>query len=211
MSENSPHNPEPRRKKGERSAPAEIELSDLVAYLDGELDAPVVDIIEKKLLADPPLRLSAEKLDKTWQLLETLEETEASGEFTMRTLASVSAVSSEAVHTSGSRQLDSPADHRAAGHTGNQLRTVWKQPAQLLLLSAVFSTVGLSVQQWYSESQRPASEVEIFQKLDLLRGLPQYRLLPNVEFLRTLKISTPAVSGSGSSVTSDSARQEKSQ
>ena len=59
--------------------PAEVELSDLIAYLDGELDDSSVEAIEQRLVMDGPLRKKAESLDKTWQLLETLEEAEASG------------------------------------------------------------------------------------------------------------------------------------
>ena len=69
------------------------QVAELVAYLDGELPESDTDRVEKLLLSNPPLRRNAVSLDRTWQLLNSLEEATASGEFTQKTLASISTVS----------------------------------------------------------------------------------------------------------------------
>ena len=71
------------------------QLTELVAYLDGELNEEASNRLERQLAENPPLRGYAETLDRTWQLLDTLGEATASGEFTQKTLASLSAISHE--------------------------------------------------------------------------------------------------------------------
>src|SRR5437870_8523499 len=59
---------------------------DLVAYLDGELDARATRAMEKRLRADSSLRARADAIRKTWNLLDFLPQHELSPSFTSRTL-----------------------------------------------------------------------------------------------------------------------------
>ena len=69
------------------SEPIEEERdAELVAYLDGELDAKTARDLETKLEADPALRQRAETLKRTWELLDFLPQPEPSTAFTSRTL-----------------------------------------------------------------------------------------------------------------------------
>ncbi|MFN9717365.1 MAG: anti-sigma factor family protein, partial [Planctomycetota bacterium] len=65
----------------------DAQLSELVAYLDGELDEHACESVERQLVANPGLRRYAETLDRTWQLLDSLGDAPASGAFTQKTLA----------------------------------------------------------------------------------------------------------------------------
>ena len=63
--------------------------ADLVAFLDGELDARATRGMEKRLRADSKLRAQAEAIRKTWNLLDFLPHPEPSPSFTSRTLDKV--------------------------------------------------------------------------------------------------------------------------
>ncbi len=60
--------------------------AELVAYLDGELDAKTARELETKLETDPVLRQRADTLRRTWELLDFLPQPEPSATFTSRTL-----------------------------------------------------------------------------------------------------------------------------
>lgn len=60
--------------------------AELVAYLDGELDAKTARDLETKLENDPVLRQRADTLRRTWELLDFLPQPEPSATFTSRTL-----------------------------------------------------------------------------------------------------------------------------
>src|SRR5262249_2140498 len=64
---------------------------DLVAYLDGELDEEAARALEAKLSLDPAVRVEADQLRRTWELLDYLPRAEPSPSFTHRTLDRVSA------------------------------------------------------------------------------------------------------------------------
>jgi anti-sigma factor RsiW len=65
---------------------------DLVAYLDGELDEEAARALEAKLSLDPAVRVEADQLRRTWELLDYLPRAEPSPSFTHRTLDRVSAL-----------------------------------------------------------------------------------------------------------------------
>jgi hypothetical protein len=71
--------------------PAEAEI---VAYLDGELDAAAARRVEARLAADPALRARAEALKRSYDLLDFLPKPEPSPAFATRTLDRLPAVKS---------------------------------------------------------------------------------------------------------------------
>jgi hypothetical protein len=68
--------------------------AELVAYLDGELDAPAARHLEDRMAADPALRARAATLKKTFDLLDYLPKPEPSATFATRTLDKLPAVRS---------------------------------------------------------------------------------------------------------------------
>src|SRR5437868_14946863 len=68
------------------------ERADLVAYLDGELDADASQALETRLARDPVARAELEQLRRTWELLDYLPQPEPSAAFTHRTLERVGPV-----------------------------------------------------------------------------------------------------------------------
>lgn len=69
------------------SSLTEQERSDLVAYLDGELEEGAARALETRLSLDPGARAEAEALRRTWELLDFLPQPAApSRSFTHRTI-----------------------------------------------------------------------------------------------------------------------------
>jgi anti-sigma factor RsiW len=75
----------------------EEDWDDLIAYLDGELDAKTARSLETKISIDPKLNAEAKLLKQTWELLDYLPRPEPSQEFTHKTLSRVSGL--QVVHT----------------------------------------------------------------------------------------------------------------
>jgi anti-sigma factor RsiW len=68
----------------------EEEWEDLIAYLDGELDAKTARSLETKISIDPNVHAEAQLLRRTWELLDYLPRPEPSPAFTRLTLSRVS-------------------------------------------------------------------------------------------------------------------------
>lgn len=64
---------------------------ELVAYLDGELDADGRRRVEERLRRDPQARAEADALQRTWALLDHLPRSESSPNFASRTITQLSA------------------------------------------------------------------------------------------------------------------------
>lgn len=136
----------------------------LVAYLDGELDAAVARQIEARLADDHALRDRLRELDGTWQLLGQLETNAAGHDFTRTTLELVAAAqeAEREVATAPSRRL------------GRALLAVGA-----LLLSGV---VGFLV----VAAVRPDPNRRLLEDLPILENLETFRAVDDFEFLSAL-------------------------
>src|SRR4051812_27099707 len=65
---------------------SEEDRANLVAYLDGELDDAAAQELEAKINTEPQMRLEADTLKRTWELLDYLPKPEPSPTFTHRIL-----------------------------------------------------------------------------------------------------------------------------
>lgn len=74
---------------------------EIVAFLDGELDAEGRRRVEERLRTDPHARAEADALQRTWALLDHLPRAESSPTFTSRTLTQVAAAESRAGRKTG--------------------------------------------------------------------------------------------------------------
>lgn len=71
---------------------SDADRDELVAYLDGELDAEAQRRVEARLNTDAVVRTEADTLKRAWELLDYLPRAEPSTDFTERTLDRVSAL-----------------------------------------------------------------------------------------------------------------------
>lgn len=150
----------------------DAELVQLVSYLDGELDDSSVEMMERRLVAEAPLRQRAEQLDKTWQLLDSLEEVTASGEFRQKTLASMATTS------------DPEATEDSAGVIHPLIP--WRKAISCFVISAAVSSLALKAAQWKMWKSRSAADVQLLDNLNLLENLNRYDVIRDVSFLHKL-------------------------
>ncbi len=144
--------------------------SNLVAYLDSELEAPAAQEIEQILADNPVARHDIEMLTRTAELLDVLPRHKASTEFIERTMSSIRL---DEVRQPLSEQPWFQRARRGAVVAG------W---AVGLALSALFGFTLTS--RWIpDESQQLIEELSFLQNLDI------YTEVQDVEFLRELRES----------------------
>ena len=154
--------------------PAQIDPAlqeQLVAYLDGELDADASRRIEELLAADPQVRLAMQELDRTWQLLDELDTGGVDERFTRSTLEMVAVAAADEVEQT---RAEAPRRRRrrwlaiAAGVTAAGL--------------AGFAATAL----FWPDPDKKAND-RLVENLPVLENLDQYCQVENVEFLRMLQ------------------------
>jgi hypothetical protein len=141
--------------------------SNLVAYLDGELDEAETTEIETVLAQSAVARHEVELLARTYDLLDTLPRVSVTQEFTDRTLATV-------------RLVDAPS---------NVSREVWLRRARWVGRHAMWTLAMVAVSSGgYLLMQRYApSETEwLVRDLEVVERLDEYREVDNIQFLREL-------------------------
>ena len=141
------------------------ERSNLVAYLDGELNDAQSRVIATKLTQSLTARREVDVLQKTWELLDLLPRPKASEDFTARTL-------SVAIR---------PGDGRIASAASDVARRIGMGLA-LTLASTTLFLAGylLTSRVWPNPSARLARDLPIAESLD------EYRDVQTIEFLEQL-------------------------
>jgi anti-sigma factor RsiW len=156
-------------------------LTELVAYLDAELDDAQMNEVEVRLLKDPQLRTLADDLERTWGLLDSLEEVTASSQFTQQTLATVSSESLQAEAASNQK----PA---AKSFTRFLSDSRFRQAAAWFVAGIAGTLLGLIVSRSLQQDVASPDRM-ILQNLDLLQRYPRYLPVPNTEQLEQLPSS----------------------
>lgn len=158
--------------------PADEQLTRIVSYLDGELDDETMNQVETNLVQDPSLREYADRLDRTWHLLDSLEEVSADQSFTQETLATVSAEALQQTQAA-------PAEPHPVR---SFLRLAMTQKAASWILIGCLATgVGLVVSR---EANRrvPKSDERILENLQMLKNFELYDTVPDLDAFRKLKL-----------------------
>jgi anti-sigma factor RsiW len=149
----------------QRLTPAE--RSNLVAYLDGELNDAEARAIATKLTKSATARREVESLEKTWEMLDLLPRPRASEEFTTRTLTEITQLAS------ANDQFHSAVAH----HARRALRSaVWVAAA----LGALGIGFVLTRWVWPNPTARLAQDLSIAEHLD------EYQDAGNWDFLDQL-------------------------
>jgi anti-sigma factor RsiW len=151
----------------EQSANMEPALQEqLVAYLDGELDAETSRRIEGLLASDPKIRQTLQTLDRTWELLDELEKPQVADKFTQSTLEMVIVAAEE---------------DTKQGQTTASRRRLWRKALfGVGLLGA--AAIGFMV-----VSLQPDPNQQLIQDLPILENLDDYLQTDDIQFLRMLR------------------------
>ncbi len=138
----------------------------LVAYLDGELDADSSRRIEAMLANDPQVRGSLQQLDHTWELLDELDAAPLRENFTQTTLEMVA--------------VAAIADAQGVAAAGPRRR--WRRG--LLVGAGVLAAAALGfLAVWLLA---PDPNRQLLQDLPVLENVDQYRQIDSLDFLRQL-------------------------
>ena len=154
MKNNQPETPSPQDEQ-------------LVAYLDGELDAESRESLESRLAADAKLRARLQSLERTWEMLDELDAAPVGEPFTHTTLEMVALAAGEEVER---EKNDAP----------RKKRRWWIMSIILLTASAAagFASVALFT---------PDPNARLLEDLPLLERFDKYRYVESVEFLEALR------------------------
>ena len=146
--------------------------SDLVAYLDGELDDATLKDIEQTLAKSPPARHDVDMLVRTWDLLDELGRPSVTEEFAAKTLSNIHAEEQRAPWYRGSwiEVIHSDRARRGAILAG------WAAG-----LACVAAAGFLLTNRWIpSDSRILVEELPVIENLDL------YANVGSIEFLKAL-------------------------
>lgn len=154
------------------------QVAELVAYLDGELPEHDVDRVEQLLQVSAQLRRNAETLDRTWQLLDSLGEATASGNFTQKTLASISGVSDL-------KDAD-PAATRPWSLKGILPGSVMVRGMIWCLAGFFACSSGLMLSRKARRERTDPTDARILKDLDFYRQYPKLWHIPDSEFLKAI-------------------------
>jgi predicted anti-sigma-YlaC factor YlaD len=139
---------------------------ELVAYLDGELDATGAARIERRLADDAAYRARLAQLQRAWDMLDTLQRSEANDDFARST---VEMIAIKAVDDAKTGQM------RAV----RQRSMAWAGIALAALLTAI---TGYFLLQWKLDQPNR----DLVRDLPVIERLEQYRDADSVEFLQQL-------------------------
>jgi len=139
---------------------------ELVAYLDGELDAEQSRQIEQRAAAEPDARRMLQELDRTWQMLDALDAPPTSEEFTRTTLEMVALA---AVKDAEEAQAEAPRRRLRA--------RLWAATGLVGAAAAGFFIVTGLI---------PDPNAQLLQDLPILENYDQYREIGSIDFLRAL-------------------------
>ena len=137
----------------------------LVAYLDGELDAEASRRVEELLAADPKVRQALQGLDRTWELLGELEAPQVAERFAQSTLEMVAVAAVEDTE-------------RSRTEASRRRRWRWVMLSGSLLAAGAAGLLGI----WL----RPDPNRQLIDDLPVLESLDEYRQIDDIEFLRSL-------------------------
>lgn len=143
-----------------------VNYEELVAYLDGELEPDQVQDVDQRLATDPALRRALQKLENSWEALDTLPRTDLNEDFTKTTVELIAVEADEEV----TRQLAA---------LPNRQRLWWLATAAAVLVAAGIGFLSVRV-----TSVDP--DEELIRDLAVLENLELYRDTGDVEFLQEL-------------------------
>lgn len=183
-----------RREPDAEPDPRDVEL---IAYLDGELDAADARRVEDALDADPKLRMRADALKRSYDLLDYLPKPEPSPTFATRTMdrlpASVSAAAKAVAATATTpiphaSHLGTPALADSASLMRPGFPWAWSLGIGLAVVVALGAGYfGASAARSHGESDRDAGVDSLpLSDVHAVENLPLYAAVDDLAFLHEL-------------------------
>jgi len=150
----------------DRSDDAVLFEEQLVAYLDGELDQQATRELEARLASDPVARETLRRLERTWEMLDTLGRAETGDSFTRSTMEMV-AVAAEKEVEQERQQLPVYRLQR------------WLLGICVLLAAGMLGYLSIAL--WWPDPNR-----QLLRDLPVIRHVDQYQEIGQYGFLQAL-------------------------
>lgn len=145
----------------------EEQRTEIVAYLDGELDPESAARIQKLLAKDADARRVAEELTIAWEALDSLGEVRASDNFTQKTVTNIQALA----------ETESARRPKAFDLKRGTMLGGW------LLGIIAAGTTGFCLANW----TMPNKSHNLVRDVELIQSLPKYERAGSVDLLEKLK------------------------
>lgn len=145
----------------------EEQRTEIVAYLDGELDVEAAERVQRLLADNVAARRAAEEMTIAWEALDSLEGIKASENFTEKTFTNIRALAE--TERNGRPK---PFDLKRLAMLGGWMVGIVGSSV------AGFCTTNWSV---------PEQSQELVRDLDLIKTLPKYERVGDVNILDELK------------------------
>jgi anti-sigma factor RsiW len=149
------------------SPPTDPVEVDLVAYLDGELDAAELQRVEDRLSHDPVYRTRLRQLQGIWDLLDELPRSSVNESFTRSTVEMVAVQAEESLQTAQRRER--------------------RRQSRPLLLSGIAIAGALACGYLAGSFVWSSPDEELIQDLPVIENLDSYLVADDVEFLKSLQ------------------------
>ncbi|MCA9121366.1 MAG: hypothetical protein H6822_07890 [Planctomycetaceae bacterium] len=140
---------------------------ELVAYLDGELDAEAVRCFDARLVTDAALREKLKQHQRTWDMLDDLPRTDVGDNFTQTTVEMVAVSVAEQV-SDGERQV------------AQRAKLGWLIGGSCAVVAAL-SGYALIASILAAPNQQLVNDLRVIERFD------EYRAVNDIEFLRALE------------------------
>lgn len=169
--------------------------SELVAYLDGELDRDQNEAVGAKISLDSTVRSEADALKKTWDLLDYLPRPEPSPNFTERTISRIEPLNKSGTASGPAVAGSGPASSRpsaaivpAPSRRSPGRKLAWA--AGWLLAIAFAGVAGWFIRETaiarFERIDQQEKDAKILSERRLLDNLRHYRHIDNLQFLQEL-------------------------
>jgi anti-sigma factor RsiW len=160
---------------------------ELVAYLDGELDAKAAEAMATKLSLDAKLRAKADAYQRTWDILDVLPRPGPSSSFTTRTLSqAVPLLSGQQIVPQTALAVPTmpgfPASRSNSGF--------WLASLALVLAAAVAGYVAHRV---LAPAPRTVAADPSLEDVPLMKNMRLYRDVDDMDYLK--RLDTPEMFG----------------
>ena len=155
---------------------SEDEKSELVAYLDGELDDATTQAVEAKVATNPDARAELDALKQAWGMLDYLPKASPSPNFTNRTMERLSLEKVNAVKTQPMPRERSPW----------LVGVVWTAATAIALIGGYLTTTHYWPAPPAPEPSLPDADLPIVQHLRLLEKWRQYENADDIKFVEKL-------------------------
>lgn len=151
----------------DNSSAVDPDQEQLVAYLDGEMDADSAQAVEERLARDADFRQTLNDLERSWDLLDDLPQPTSDDAFTKTTVEMVTL------------QLDKDVRQEEAAFSRRKLA------GPLLAIAAIVLAlpIGFFAYRYYLEGPNR----QLIEDLPVIQRVEVYQHIDDIEFLETLK------------------------